>query len=400
MKQLPPSISVIMPVYNEVDYIREAIDSILNQIFSNFEFIIVDDASDDGTQDVILSYTDKRIIYIRNERNLGNYPSRNIGIRQAKGKYIAVMDADDVAFPERLEQQFIYMEAHPEICATGSWFLFGDEESKRMPPVECEKIRITLLNNNCFMHASLIVRAESMYKLEGYNEKYYYSADYDLLCRLAIQGEITNMPVVLMKYRWHPNQITQKHSRKQQMYANEIRLHYQCNFIERYKTGKIQSADKYAVMKPELGYLIALYVYARYTGEKSYEERADILLEEVTERIAPGASFDTCLIGCAILYLLRNGLAEGDEDEIVQNIDRELQNASPAFSKKDKKWIYGWIHYLILRITKEGLSGNEPNYITNKQNLICLTNYLDNMDWDEADEVLKEDLRKIRSILL
>lgn len=96
-------ISIIMPVYNEEKYLREAIDSILCQTADNFEFIIIDDASTDNSLSIIQSYADKRIVLIRNEQNIGNYPSRNKGMEVAVGKYICVMDADDIAYPQRLE---------------------------------------------------------------------------------------------------------------------------------------------------------------------------------------------------------------------------------------------------------------------------------------------------------
>ena len=91
-----------MPVYNMVEFVRAAIDSILQQTFSSFEFIIIDDASDDGTDHVVRSYEDSRIVFVRNCFNIGSYASRNKGMRRARGKYIAVMDADDIAMPERL----------------------------------------------------------------------------------------------------------------------------------------------------------------------------------------------------------------------------------------------------------------------------------------------------------
>ena len=104
-------ISVIMPVFNEEKYLHEAIDSILHQTFDRFEFIIIDDASTDNSLAIIQSYADERIVLICNEYNVGNYPSRNKGLEIAVGKYICVMDADDVAYPQRLELQYQYLEA-------------------------------------------------------------------------------------------------------------------------------------------------------------------------------------------------------------------------------------------------------------------------------------------------
>src|ERR1700756_835254 len=100
---MPLSISVVMPTYNDAEYLREAIDSILNQTFTDFEFIIVNDGSTDDTEEIINSYTDERIRYLKNENNLGNTITRNRGMDSAEGKYIAIMDSDDIAVGNRLE---------------------------------------------------------------------------------------------------------------------------------------------------------------------------------------------------------------------------------------------------------------------------------------------------------
>ena len=116
-----PQISVVMPAYNAEKYITEAIDSILFQTFKDFEFIIINDASTDSTKDIIESYKDPRIKLVNNEQNKGVAKSLNIGISVACGKYIARMDADDIALPERFQKQFDFMEQHPNIDVCGSW---------------------------------------------------------------------------------------------------------------------------------------------------------------------------------------------------------------------------------------------------------------------------------------
>ena len=109
-----------MSVYNGAKFLAEAIDSILAQTFTNFEFIIIDDASSDDSLHIINSYKDARIVLIQNNKNIGLTKSLNIGIAKAKGKYIARMDADDISMPKRLEKQFDFMEEHPRICFL--WF--------------------------------------------------------------------------------------------------------------------------------------------------------------------------------------------------------------------------------------------------------------------------------------
>lgn len=191
-----PDLSVIMPVYNGEAYLCQAIDSILKQTFRNFEFIIIDDASTDGSEKIIHAYEDSRIKFVRNTDNQGNYPSRNKGLKMATGKYICVMDADDVAYPHRFDVQYRYLENHPDVLAVGTHYDFSiqGKTMKRNLPLSYEDVQIALLSDNHFLHSSLMVRTEAMRKIGGYDEKYVYSSDYDLLSRLALSGKIENLP--------------------------------------------------------------------------------------------------------------------------------------------------------------------------------------------------------------
>jgi glycosyltransferase involved in cell wall biosynthesis len=214
-----------MPVYNVDAYIGEAIESILNQTFSDFEFIIIDDGSTDNTWDIIQSYKDNRIITLRNNTNFGNYPSRNRGMRIAAGKYIAVMDGDDIAMPERLEKQLEIMESDTSLLAHGTAFVFsGGQISRR--PCSYEILKVMLLQNNIFLHPSLIIRKEIIAEIGYYNEYYHYSSDYDLVCKIAQKGKIMNIPDILMRYRLHDNQISSTGRSRQAEFAERIRLEY------------------------------------------------------------------------------------------------------------------------------------------------------------------------------
>lgn len=115
-----PAISVLMPVYNSEKYLNEAIESILNQTFVDFEFIIINDASNDNSENIIESYQDSRIKYFKNEKNLGVAKTLNKGLKLAQGKYIARMDSDDISLPERLYKQFKFMEVYNDIDVCGS----------------------------------------------------------------------------------------------------------------------------------------------------------------------------------------------------------------------------------------------------------------------------------------
>ena len=389
-------VSVVMPVYNQEKYVRDAIESILNQTFQDFELIVVNDGSDDDSESKILSCRDERIVYVRNEENQGNYPARNIGIAKAKGRYVAVMDADDLAFPTRLEQQFTYLENHRDLCAVGSGFTFSDTLRKCRHPLGDEEIRLALLDRNSFMHASLMIRMEALRELGGYNETYRYASDYDLVCRLVLYGKVENLPDILMIYRCHPDQISQKRMRLQQMYAEQIRTHYRLSFSECYGGTSFGYLDAHSLRDEELGKIITLYIYARYKADGALEREADRRVNQVCEKMGQKEVSGLFDVACGFLCLLRNGFVEGEEDVVLANFDRQLDWLCLALKEEDRDSLYGWIHYLLLRI--ENKQNDDLNFIRNKQNLICLLSYLDCEDVRGDDILLTRDLGLICSM--
>lgn len=391
-------ISVIMPVFNEEKYLHEVIDSILHQTFKRFEFIIIDDASTDNSLAIIRSYADERIVLICNEQNMGNYPSRNKGLELAVGKYLCVMDADDVAYPQRIEFQYKYLETHPDILGIGTNFIFSNLQMKRDLPLSYEQLMIHLLQNNTFLHSSLMIRTDVMRMHGGYDEKYIYSSDYDLISRLALSGKVENLPDILMIYRWHESQISQLHRDEQKAYAYDIRRKYQIEFINRYRSANQQTPDEWTVGIPEIGRIIALYTYASYTDDVIYEKQADELLEKLLENdieIVPYLEQESsfCSLGCGLIYILRNGFAEGEENEILMELDTRLSTLSINWNKEQKESLYGWIHYLTLRFDVQ-----EEKTVTliNKQNLI---QFLDRLgDIEIVNGCLLKDIRKIDAL--
>ncbi len=148
-----PLISVVMPVYNSEKYLEEAINSILNQTFTDFEFIILNDGSTDKTEDIILSYSDSRILYIKNKTNLQIVKTLNKGIELASGKYIARMDSDDISSPERFEKLIEFMENNHEIDICSTWLeTFGNRKKIWKNPLSHEEIKATLLFNSAKVH--------------------------------------------------------------------------------------------------------------------------------------------------------------------------------------------------------------------------------------------------------
>jgi glycosyltransferase involved in cell wall biosynthesis len=201
-----PAISVVMPVYNGEKYLREAIDSILSQTYTDFEFIILNDGSTDKTEEIILSYTDPRIVYVKNEDNLQIVKTLNKGIGIAKGKYIARMDADDISLPERFEKQFKFMEENPEVGVCGAWIeTFGNQSLFWQYPVNHNEIRISLLFYSCMGHPTVMIRNDFR-DLLFYDQNYNKAEDYELWQRLVRITKFHNLPFFLLKYRLHLNQ--------------------------------------------------------------------------------------------------------------------------------------------------------------------------------------------------
>lgn len=220
-----PLISVIMPFFNVEQYINEAIESILKQTFDDFEFIIINDGSNDNSRDIVKKITDKRIILLENKNNIGNYPSRNKGLSLARGKYICVMDADDIAYSQRIERQYIFMESNKEIGISGSGFStpFNQKDIYRVS--DHDLLKVLLFHNNCLSHPTLIMRRKFLDKYNlKYNEYYKYSSDFDLMVRASEHLQISNIPEILLYYRQHNNCISIKHRSLQKHYANEIKI--------------------------------------------------------------------------------------------------------------------------------------------------------------------------------
>jgi glycosyltransferase involved in cell wall biosynthesis len=223
-------ISVVMPCYNIEEFVSEAIESILSQSFSDFEFIIVNDGSEDSTHAKILKFKDDRIKYIRLPANKGNYSARNLGMKIAIGKYICVMDSDDIALPDRLKVQYEYMELHPFTGAIGGQAMAidgnGMEEGNISAPLcSMAQLRVFLLMNNFVTHPTLFLRHRLLKKYNlSYDETYKVSADYDFIIRCASLFSVRNIQDIVLKYRRHDNQISKNKRATQLEYANQIRV--------------------------------------------------------------------------------------------------------------------------------------------------------------------------------
>lgn len=210
MKQAPV-ISVVMPVYNALDYVNRAIDSVLNQTFDNLELIIIDDGSDDDTIQAIIAIPDDRIILHRNRHDF--ISSLNLGLDRARGKYIARMDSDDIMLPERLQLQFDFMEKYPDIDICGTWAeCFGSFDQTMRTLTTHPEIARGLLSQNAMIHPSVIMRKSSLrgHQLK-YDPDYLYAEDYKLWIDCISHGcKFANIPNVCLRYYCGESQVTSK----------------------------------------------------------------------------------------------------------------------------------------------------------------------------------------------
>ena len=233
-----PLVTVLMSAYNGEKYLAEAIDSILNQTYKNFEFLIIDDGSTDRTSPILEDYSkqDKRILVLKNKENIGLTKSLNIGIKIAKGKYIARMDADDISFPERFEKQVLFMENNLDVVVCGAWAEVFDDKNKYLnkTPITNEAIKAALFFTSALIHSSVILRMDVMFKKQlMYNENCTYAQDYELWCRMAPKYKFANIPQVLVKYRDHLGNISSKNKTVQDKISFGISLNQLQNLLSR-----------------------------------------------------------------------------------------------------------------------------------------------------------------------
>ncbi len=241
LRKKTPKVSIIMPAYNAAEYIFEAINSMLNQTFTNFELLVIDDNSRDKTVSIVNSFNDSRIRIILNLENKGISYSLNRGISESAGEYIARMDADDISMPSRLERQIGFLEENRDIGICGTWAVtFGNSTFKIMPECEPELILFCMMLDNRFVHPSVIIRKSVLYRF-----RLRYSnvpaEDYDLFSKLVFCTKVANIPEFLLKYRTHANQLTSTKAKLISEHAQEIRKTQLFNLIG--KTKNIEGFD-------------------------------------------------------------------------------------------------------------------------------------------------------------
>lgn len=197
-----PRVTVLMPAYNAEKFLLESIGSILDQTFKDFEFLIIDDGSTDGSAEIIRSYSDPRIRFVQNTENLKLTATLNAGLALARGEYIARMDADDFSLPERLAKQVMFLDTHPAVGIVGVWAqAFGEAHFKIPHPADSERIRAKLLFDTALVHPAVLMRRTFLdsqclrYAPLGHFE------DYDLWQRAARLFPLANLAENLFCYR-------------------------------------------------------------------------------------------------------------------------------------------------------------------------------------------------------
>jgi glycosyltransferase involved in cell wall biosynthesis len=216
-----------MSVYNGERYIEEAIDSILNQTFEDFDFIIIDDCSTDRTVEIIQSYRDSRIRLIQNRENIGQTKSLNVGLKLAKGKYVARMDDDDISLPERLAKQVAYMEINPEIGICGTWIQTVGKVHGRIWrfPTGPDDIKCRMVFESSLAHPSVMMRRKITDKTDIYYDPLYKRAqDYELWVRASRLTALANIPEVLLCLRMHTRQQGRHNSEEREIFRGSLTL--------------------------------------------------------------------------------------------------------------------------------------------------------------------------------
>ena len=227
-KDLSPRVTVLMPVFNGGPFLREAIQSILDQNYQDFELLIFNDGSTDNSSVTINSFADKRITGYHYEKNIGYVSRLNYGISIAKGEYIARMDADDVSLPSRLKTQVEFMDAFSEVGICGTSIEIIDELGLSLGNgqryIEDEMLRIKLLADACFAHPTVIIRKSILVTNNlWYNENFAPAEDYKLWFDVSLKSDLANLPEVLLKYRIHSQQITRRKREIQKKATDAIR---------------------------------------------------------------------------------------------------------------------------------------------------------------------------------
>ncbi|MBA2611421.1 MAG: glycosyltransferase family 2 protein [Bacteroidetes bacterium] len=228
-----PVVSVVMSVFNGAKYLHEAIESILSQTYTDLEFIIINDGSTDNSEEIIKSFKDERIIYIPNKTNIGLIDSLNNGLKTARGKYIARMDADDISVNNRIELQLKEFNENPAAIVVGSdYYLLSGSRLKHIKNrSNSDYQKAVLFFSPCFCHPTVMMKNIFREKNIFYNKEYVHAEDYKLWTELSLYGDFLSVKEPLLKYRSHVSQISSNNKQAQLEVSKRIRVEF-CNKLK------------------------------------------------------------------------------------------------------------------------------------------------------------------------
>jgi|APGre2960657468_1045069.scaffolds.fasta_scaffold07714_5 glycosyltransferase involved in cell wall biosynthesis len=223
-----PKVSVVIPVWNGERYLQEAVESVRNQDLEGLEIVVVDDGSTDGTSAILRGYAHDGRIRVHSQTNQGLVAALNIGIQIARADYIARFDSDDICMPRRLETQLRYLESHPSVLALGGAIEMIDEhghsKGRRNYPLGQDRATNGMLAGCTLAHPAVMMRKAAVLAVGGYRSCFKHAEDYDLWLRLIDKGSVDNLDEVVIKYRVHPESVTQKHGSSQSLSATAARI--------------------------------------------------------------------------------------------------------------------------------------------------------------------------------
>jgi glycosyltransferase involved in cell wall biosynthesis len=234
---MKPLISVLMATFNDAPFLHMAIDSILGQTFTNFEFIIINDASTDDTPTILDSFHDPRIIRLDNSTNLKLPASLNRGLAIAQGKYVARMDSDDISNQERLEKQSQFMEEHPDIGVLSTAQIVINQDNGFITtwtlPQTHNELMLRMLFTNPAFHGSALIRKDKLKRVHGYNPTYNRKQDIELWTRMCKVTKFNSLPDVLYQYR------VQSEDKKKEAESSKISDEIRRHFLEELINGRV-----------------------------------------------------------------------------------------------------------------------------------------------------------------
>jgi len=227
-------VSAIVPVWNSESYLAAAIQSMLNQTFTDFEIIVLDDGSTDRSLEILHEFADlDRRVKVTACEHQGYSPLLNLGLSLAKGKYIARMDSDDICLPERFKQQVAFLDNHPDYVAVGSQIMQIDPANNPIGyvnfPLDHDAIDLSQIKGKGKInHPASMMRSDALQKINGYRPAFEPGEDFDLFLRLAEVGKLANLPDVLLQYRMHMKNVTiERKDHHQQVKQQALREAYE-----------------------------------------------------------------------------------------------------------------------------------------------------------------------------